>query len=201
MASFEHLNKTGVLWIMTKIKSALAQKVDAVSGKGLTTNDLTDNLKLTYDTAATDVAAMKSAGVEANKIDTVSVNGTKVSPDSSKNVNISVPTSANIKSQIEAYGYQTKSQVSSAIAESLSGITGIDLQVVTALPSVGTKGVIYLIAHSHSDTGDKYDEFVWVASKNSYEKIGNTDVDLSAYVKTSEITDITETDLASMWDA
>lgn len=80
-------------------------------------------------------------------------------------------------------------------------LKGIDLQVVTSLPATGKKGVIYLVAHTHTDTGDIYDEFVWVESKKSYEKIGNTDVDLSAYVKSVDITDISETDLATMWNS
>lgn len=80
-------------------------------------------------------------------------------------------------------------------------MTSIDLQVVTSLPATGKKGVIYLVAHTHTDTGDIYDEFVWVESTKSYEKIGNTDVDLSAYVKVADITDISETDLATMWNS
>lgn len=144
------------------------------------------------------------------------MNGTAVTPDSAKNVNLTVPTTAGIKSQIEAYkyqtsaqvesaitrkGYQTSAQVQSAITSALSGVTSIDLQVVKSLPTTGKKGVIYLVAHSHSDSGDIYDEFVWVDSTKTFEKIGNTDVDLSAYVKSADITDISETDLATMWNS
>lgn len=136
-----------------------------------------------------------------NKINTVSVNGTALTPDSNKKVDITVPTTATIKTQIEAYKYQTSAQVQAAITSALSGVTSIDLQVVTSLPATGKKGVIYLVAHTHTDTGDIYDEFVWVESTKSYEKIGNTDVDLSAYVKSADITDISETDLATMWNS
>ena len=229
--AFEHLGRTGVLWLMNKVKSALATKVDKVEGKGLSTNDLTAGLKSTYDTAVSDVAALKKQGGEPNKIASISVNGTAVTPDSAKNVDLTVPTTAGIKSQIEAYkyqtsaqvesaitakgyqtsaqvesaitakGYQTSAQVQSAITSALSGVTSIDLQVVKSLPTTGKKGVIYLVAHSHSDSGDIYDEFVWVESTKTFEKIGNTDVDLSAYVKSADITDISETDLATMWNS
>lgn len=244
--AFEHLGRTGVLWLMNKVKSALATKVDKVEGKGLSTNDLTADLKSTYDTAVSDVAALKKQGGEPNKIASISVNGTAVTPDSAKNVDLTVPTTAGIKSQIEAYkyqtsaqvesaitakgyqtadnvesaitakgyrtevqvesaitakGYQTSAQVQSAITSALSDITSIDLQVVKSLPTTGEKGVIYLVAHSHSDSGDIYDEFVWVESTKTFEKIGNTDVDLSAYVKSADITDISETDLATMWNS
>lgn len=199
--AFEHLGRTGTLWLMNKIKSVLATKVDKVEGKGLSTNDFTTALKTSYDSAVTDVAALKKQGGEPNKINTVSVNGTALTPDSNKKVNITVPTTATIKTQIEAYKYQTSAQVQTAITSALSGVTSIDLQVVTSLPATGKKGVIYLVAHTHTDTGDIYDEFVWVESKKSYEKIGNTDVDLSAYVKSEDITDISETDLATMWNS
>lgn len=199
--AFEHLGRTGVLWLMNKIKTSLATKVDKVEGKGLSTNDFTTALKTSYDTAVTDVAALKKQGGEPNKINTISVNGTALTPDSDKKVNITTPTTATIKAQIEAYKYQTSDQVQSAITSALSGVTSIDLQVVSSLPQTGKKGVIYLVAHTHTDTGDIYDEFVWVESKKSYEKIGNTDVDLSAYVKSADITDISETDLATMWNS
>lgn len=199
--TFEHLGRTGTLWLMNKIKSVLATKVDKVEGKGLSTNDFTTALKTSYDSAVTDVAALKKQGGEPNKINTVSVNGTALTPDSNKKVDITVPTTATIKTQIEAYKYQTSAQVQTAITSVLSGVTSIDLQVVTSLPATGKKGVIYLVAHTHTDTGDIYDEFVWVESKKSYEKIGNTDVDLSAYVKSVDITDISETDLATMWNS
>lgn len=289
--AYEHLGKTGTLWLVTKIKEALAGKVDAVSGKGLSTNDFTDDLKTTYNTAVSDVATLKTKGGEPNKINSISLNGTTITPDSSKNVALTTPTTESVKSQIEAYGYQTatqvdtaitgkgyqtaaqvdstvtgkgyqtaaqvktivegyeyqtaddvdttitakgyqtasnvkttvegygyqtasqvntaitakgyqtSSQVQTAINDALSGITGIDIQVVTSLPTTGTKGVIYLVAHSHSDSGDNYDEYVWVTSKSAYEKIGNTDVDLSAYVKSADITDISETELKAMWES
>lgn len=199
--AFEHLGRTGTLWLMNKIKSVLATKVDKVEGKGLSTNDFTTALKTSYDSAVTDVAALKKQGGEPNKINTVSVNGTALTPDSNKKVDITVPTTATIKTQIEAYKYQTSAQVQTAITSALSGVTSIDLQVVTSLPATGKKGVIYLVAHTHTDTGDIYDEFVWVESKKFYEKIGNTDVDLSAYVKSVDITDISETDLATMWNS
>ncbi len=274
--AFEHLGRTGTLWLMNKIKSALTAKVDKVEGKGLSTNDLTAALKSTYDTAVSDVATLKKQGGEPNKIDIISVNGAALTPDSNKKVDIVVPTTATIKTQIEAYkyqtsgqvesaisakgyqtseqvesaittkgyqtsaqvesaittkgyqtsaqvesaittkgyqtaanvesaitakGYQTSAQVQSAINSALSGVTSIDLQVVKSLPTTGEKGVIYLVAHTHTDTGDLYDEFVWVESTKTFEKIGNTDVDLSAYVKSTDITDISETDLATMWNS
>lgn len=66
---------------------------------------------------------------------------------------------------------------------------GLSYEVVTTLPeaSASTKGKIYLVAHSHG-TSDIYDEFLTVQGGTSssptysWEKIGNTDIDLSNYV-------------------
>lgn len=66
-----------------------------------------------------------------------------------------------------------------AISDAISGVTQFDYEVVTSLPTTGVKGKIYLKAHSHG-TGDAYDEYIWTGS--AFEKIGNTDIDLSGYV-------------------
>lgn len=237
---------TGRPWgsaLIAKVKEALGGKVDKVPGKGLSTNDLTTELKKGYDGAVTDVANLKKVGAERNVIVGVKVNGTPQTPDSNRQVDISVPTDSEIAQKIEGYGYQTETQVNQIIAgkghqtaaqvktaiegygyqtaaqvnaaitgkgyqtsaqvqaainESLSGITGIDIQVVESLPTTGKKGVIYLVAHTHG-TKDNYDEYVWVTSKSAYEKIGNTDIDLSGYVLKTDLVELTDKDLATMW--
>lgn len=243
MSEVETLGKSWGSALIAKIKTALGNKVDKESGKGLSTNDLTAALKTSYDGAVTDVANIKKVGAEKNKIVGVKVNGTLLTIDSSRNVDVTVPTdsqigtkiegygyqtadqvesalsgkgfqtAANVKSTVEGYGYQTaaqvetkitnkgyqtSSQVQSAINNALSGVTGIDFQVVESLPSTGTKGTIYLVAHAHGDN-DSYDEYIWVSGKNAFEKIGNTDVDLSGYLKKADITTLSESDLNTMW--
>lgn len=241
----EVLGKSWGTALITKIKTALNNKVDKVSGKGLSTNDLTADLKTSYDGAVTGVADLKKVGAEKNKIVGVKVNGTALTIDSTRNVDVTVPTdaqigekiegygyqtadqvntaignkgyqtAANVKSTVEGYGYQTaaqvetkitgkgyqtSTQVQTAINNALAGVTGIDIKVVESLPATGAKGTIYLIAHAHG-SGDSYDEYIWLTDKKAYEKIGNTDVDLSSYLKKADITELTETDLTTMWGA
>lgn len=103
-------------------------------------------------------------------------------------------TATQVNTAITGKGYQTASQVTSAINSAIAGVTQFDLQVVENLPAKGKKGVIYLMAHSHA-SGDAYDEYVWVESKSAFEKIGNTDIDLSAYMKKTDLTVIANSEI------
>lgn len=85
--------------------------------------------------------------------------------------------------------YITSGAVKAAIDNAISGVTQFDVQKYDSfdkLPTTGTKGVIYIVAHTHSDTNDSYDEYIWntALTTPAYEKIGNTDVNLSQYVNT-----------------
>lgn len=164
----EYLGKAGVTWLINKLKTALDTKVDKVSG------------------------------AEANTINTVAVNGTALTPDSTKKVNIEVPTETGIRGIVTGYDYQTSAQVQKAIDAAMSGSVGIDYQVVSTLPDSGKRGIIYLVENTHG-TQDVYDEYIWISASSTYEKIGSTDADLSAYVRKVDIVDISETDLAAMW--
>jgi len=186
----KYLDKTGLVYFWGRLK---AYFVHQETGKGLSTNDLTNELKSNYDDAVTKANALTTAGAEANKINTIKVNGVESKPDSSKAVDITVPTK--VSALTNDSGYQTESQVSSSIATALGKITGIKFEVVTELPSSGVNGTIYLIAHSHSDAGDEY---AWIGDK--YEKIGNTDVDLSGYIEKSDLSPITTSEIDSMFN-
>lgn len=200
--AIEYLDKSGLTLLISKIKSALSGKVDVVSGKGLSTNDYTSTEKQKLSGIA--------SGAQANVIESVKVNGTALTP-SSKAVDVTVPTKTSqltndsgyqsataVESIITAKGYQTQSQVQSLINSAVGNITSIKYQKVTSLPATGSNGVIYLVAHSHG-AQDIYDEYIWLSETKTYEKIGNTDIDLSAYVKNSELTAITTNDLNTMW--
>ena len=85
------------------------------------------------------------------------------------------------------------------INSSLEGITGIDFQVVSNLPSTGEKGIIYLISNG-GDSPNVYDEYIWVTSgsSSSFEKIGTTAVDLSGYWSKTELVSITNAEIDSV---
>lgn len=105
----------------------------------------------------------------------------------------SAPTWDSVSNIMSAYA--TTSAMNQAISDAIGGVTQFDYQVVTTLPTTGTKGTIYLVAHTHG-TNDVYDEYIWVTNSGSskYEKIGNTDIDLSGYWQTADLVAITATE-------
>lgn len=184
------LDKTGLIYLLDRLKTYFVKQE---SGKGLSTNDLTNELKSSYDDAVTKANTLTTAGAEANTINTIKVNGVERRPDSSKAVDITIPTK--VSALTNDSGYQTESQVSSSIATALGKITGISFSIVETLPETGENGVIYLIADTHSDANDSYDEYAWISSINKFEKIGNTDVDLSGYWDKEILVPMTATDI------
>ena len=200
--TIEYLDKSGLTLLISKIKAALNGKVDAESGKGLSTNDYTSAEKSKLSSIA--------SGAQVNVIESVKVNGTALTP-SSKAVDVSVPTKVSqltndsefqnatqVNSAITGKGYQTKAEVQSLINSAVGNVTSIRYEKVNSLPATGSNGVVYLVAHSHG-TQDIYDEYIWLSESKTFEKIGNTDIDLSGYVKTSELTAISTSDLGVMW--
>lgn len=138
---------------------------------------------------------IEAAG-EENVIEKIQKNGVDLTI-SNKTVNIPIPTDTDIETLITAHGYQTASDVDSAIQDALADITGIDFQVVQSLPAEGVKGVIYLLANSGT-APNVYDEYIWV--NNAFEKIGTTAVDLSGYVQASEMHALTNSEIDTIFN-
>ena len=101
----------------------------------------------------------------------------------------SAPTWDSVSNIMSAYA--TTEAMNTAIANAIDGVTSFEYSIVTTLPTTGVKGTIYLISHTHG-TQDVYDEYIWVG--DAYEKIGNTDIDLSGYWSTSDLVAITATE-------
>ena len=104
-------------------------------------------------------------------------------------------TATQVNSAITAKGYQTADQVNTAIAEAIADVTQFGYEVVKSLPATGTKGVIYLVSNSGTSP-NIYDEYIYV--DNKFEKIGTTEIDLSGYVKTTDLVAITNEEIDSI---
>ena len=136
-----------------------------------------------------------AAAGEENVIEVIQKNGVALTV-SNKTVNIPVPTDADIQTLIEAYGYQDAQDVDDAITAALAGITGIEFEVVQALPQTGEPGVIYLLSNSGT-APNIYDEYIYV--NNAFEKIGTTEVDLSGYVQATEMHALTNAEIDTIF--
>ena len=80
------------------------------------------------------------------------------------------------KVQLDLSAFATKADV--------SAIPKFAIEVVAELPTENiSKTTVYLVNHGHGDR-DIYDEWIYVNS--TWEKIGNTDVDLTAYLKSAD---------------
>lgn len=201
MEPLEYLSKEGLLYVWQKIKLKLSGKVDKIEGKGLSTNDLTDELKQkildagdsSFSGDYNDLTNKPDLTVYENKIETIKVNGT-TETITDKSVDISVPTNNN--QLTNGAGYQTSSEVNSAITSAISGVTQFDYQIVESLPEVGVKGTIYLISNNGTGT-NIYDEYIWITDK--FEKFGTAEIDLSEYVKYSSLEEITNAEIDAIF--
>ena len=101
--------------------------------------------------------------------------------------------------------YVTSGGVKTYVDNAIAAIKQFQYEVVSELPtaSANTMGKIYLVSHVHN-SADSYDEFITIEKGGAYswEKIGNTDINLNGYVeKTTKIAgvdlqnDITKTEL------
>lgn len=79
----KYLDYDGLVYYHSKVKTALSNKVDKVSGKGLSTNDFTNAYKTKLDGIA--------ANAQVNVIEGITVNSTAV-PLTNKIANLTIPT-------------------------------------------------------------------------------------------------------------
>lgn len=135
--------------------------------KGLSANDYTD----------ADKAAVATIPNKA-PLDSPALTGTPTAPTAASGTNTTqIATTAFVKSAVDT---------------AIAGIAQISYEVVQSLPVTGENGKIYLVAHSHG-TGDAYDEYIWTGT--AFEKIGNTDIDLSGYMLKSDMEAITNAEI------
>lgn len=195
MANF--LDFQGLQQLVGLIKDKFVQKE---SGKSLSTNDYTDEEKQklstlkAYNVATTEEAGLLSSanlsklnaiddGAEKNVITKIKRNGTLINV-SNKEVDITVPTK--YSDLVNDKELVSSTQVKTLISEARH----MKKEVVSTKPSTGEENVIYLVGPKGSGN-NIYEE--WLYINNSWEKIGDTDtkVDLSGYLKTSDVKAIT----------
>ena len=228
--AINYAGSTSLQALITKVESLLGNKVDKVSGKGLSTNDLTNELKDQYDAAYThSQAAHAPANAERNVIVGVSINGSAATIDPESRIaalTLTLPTK--VSELQNDSGFQTASQVSTAItttlddyytktdtdskiAQAVAAASHLKYQIVESLPSQDIDAnTVYLVLKDDVEGQDKYVEYMYINS--NWEIIGDTSVDLTnyytkgdvdgllaAYVKTTDMVEISAEDVQGMF--
>ena len=99
-------------------------------------------------------------------------------PDVSNFITNTVDNLVNYYKKSETY---TQAEVNSLI----STLSGLKLEVVQTLPTEDiSTSTIYLVPKTTAETGDVYDEYIYVS--NNWEHIGSTTADLTGYVKNTD---------------
>lgn len=182
-------------------KTDLAEAVQTSLGKAdtalqnhqtVTLESGTNNgtVKITVNGTATDnvaVKGLKSAAYTESSAYATAAQGTKADNAMPK-AGGAFTGAVTVQAPTAEMNPATKQYVDTAI----NAVKQFEYQVVTELPTAAqaTMGKIYLVAHSHNPSDgqpDSYDEFITVQSGSTYkwERIGNTDIDLSGYVPTT----------------
>ena len=150
------------------------------------TNGTTVDITIPFATNASTAAYSTNAGTatSADKDGNGNVISTTYAPKTSPAFEGS-PTTPDVTSGDSSGKIANTKFVGTAITNAIAGITQFDYQIVTELPASGVKGTIYLIALTTSETGNIYEEYIWLGS--DYEKIGTTEIDLTGYVNTVDV--------------
>lgn len=73
------------------------------------------------------------------------------------------------------------------ITKAISTLTTFKKEIVTSLPSTGKDNVFYLLKDANGKDNNNYLEYLWI--NNKWEMVGSTQVDLSEYLKKSNVFD------------
>lgn len=191
------LDNNGLLYVWKKLKDTFAKKVELDEVK----NSIPKN-----------VSDLQDADSYAKSVDIpTKVESLSDATDYAKKIEI--PHSVSELDGMDAYAkitalpkkiadltdgadYIKKAELIEEVKSLIGNTKALEFSVVEELPSSGEKSTIYLVSNSKAKN-DAYDEYIFVNGK--FEKIGTTSVDLSDYVKTSDITSITNEEIDTLF--
>ena len=222
----KHAGANALTMLITLIKSALASKVDKVEGKGLSTNDYTNQDKAdgAANTAARHTHGNQSVleGITAERVALweqdngvlgLLVNGEELPLDSGGKASITVPRS--VSELTNDAGYQTARQVEQQISGAVSSVyrPGGSLSFA-GLPAAGeqTLGMVYNITDSFVTTdgflegpGISYPTGTNVTVVEAdggyrYDVLAGF-VDLSGYLQSQDVQELSNEEINQLWSA
>lgn len=162
MENIKPLDAEGLAVLWTQI---LLQFVKKEEGKGLSTNDLTDELLQKIQSAGTsNFDGRYNSLIGQPQINGITLTGNKT---------------------LEDLG------ITQAITDAIGNVTQISFEVIPSfadLPIIGEVGTFYLTPNNGSGNNN-YDEWIWNEKNSMYELIGSiqSDIDLSNYYTKTEV--------------
>lgn len=207
-----HTGENALSTILLLIKNKYMQKAFKTGStseyKVLSDNDLTDTLKSNYDAAhAHSQTVHAPSDAQANVIEKVKVNETELTIEG-KTVVVPVPVISNDINTDKTMTTKTASPkaVADYVASAIAGVSGgLSFRILaegeydaeTSVPTLeGNSGYIYLVP-INAGSNDAYKEYIYI--NDSFECIGTTQVDLSGYMKISDIVEFTTTEIEAIW--
>ena len=167
------------------------------------TTDLTNALKANYDAAYThSQAAHAPVDAEKNVIITVKKNGTALTPDSNRAVDVTVPTK--VSELTNDKGYLTEHQDISGKADKATTLSGYGItdaytkaQTNSAIATAKQEAIEAVLDGVTEDYDTLKEVAAWIASDttNSAALIARVDAIENDYVKDSELTAITNAEI------
>lgn len=198
MSTYNYLNETELLYLLVRLKAALDAGWVAKDGsKQLSDENFTTALKSKLDgiQAQATATAFTQTQQSGTKIGSITINGTSTDIFAPTPPSVTIDTQMSDSSENAVQNKVIKSYVDDAVAS----VVGVEFRKVNSLPATGENGVIYLLPKSGTPpTGNIYEEWIWISSDSSYEKIGETQIDLSGYVQDTDLVDITSSDIDTM---
>ncbi len=82
------------------------------------------------------------------------------------------------------------------VTAAIAGVSTFHAEIVAELPSTGASNILYLVAKASSESGNVYDEYLYIGG--AWELIGSTGIDLSGYVKSSEMHALTNSEITAI---
>lgn len=173
--------------IVDNVTSNLANKVDKVSGKGLSTNDFTT----AYMNKLSGIESGAEVNVQSDWSQTTTTDDSYIKNKPTKlseftnDSNFITNTVSNLTNYYTKSNTYTKTEVDSLIAT----IVTLNILVVQTLPTSDiSTTTIYLVPKTTSETNNVYDEYINTdGTTQGWEKIGDTTVDLSNYYTISQV--------------
>ena len=128
------------------------------------------------------VKALENIGAQANKIESIKVNGTAQTIDPDKSVNITVPTKTSQLNNDSTF--QTSAQVVEAINTAISKSGHASFQKVDAVPNADAaqENILYLVMNTATKHYDIYAKIKGSSGSYTMELLDDTTVDLSGKV-------------------